>query len=216
MEQNKVTSLHRELLRNAAVDGDCCLYTYFDPDVETGQAAKGAIRCESIENINVHFGNPYTPDVQSQPFIIIAQRKTIKEAKDEAKRSGSTEWDSITEDSDSNQMEEGDSGLCTVLIKLWKETNDEGKATVRAYKCTEKVEVQPETDTEYTLYPIAWMPWEKIKASCHGMAECTGLIANQIAIKPSVRYDDKERRTHGVPEGSIRWFQNQELDKPRG
>ena len=35
-ERNKMGSVLREYMRNAAVDGDGCTYTYWDADVETG------------------------------------------------------------------------------------------------------------------------------------------------------------------------------------
>lgn len=57
-EQNKLGKKIRTFMRNAAVDGDACIYTWFDPDVETGQIAKGAIRTELLENTRVIFGNP--------------------------------------------------------------------------------------------------------------------------------------------------------------
>ena len=45
-EQNKLGKQTREFMRNAAVDGDACIYVWFDPDAETGQTAKGTIRTE--------------------------------------------------------------------------------------------------------------------------------------------------------------------------
>lgn len=179
IEQSKIKTMHRELLRDAAVCGDCCVYQYFDPEIETGQDAKGDIRAEVIDNINVMFGNPYSAEVQRQPYIIIAQRRTVAEVKGEAKRNGVSDSDreQITADSDTNQGEEGDSGLCTLLVRLWKE-----KGTIRAMKSTEKVIVQKEVDLGYKLYPIAWMPWEKVRSSCHGQADITGLVPNQISI----------------------------------
>ena len=38
--RNKISSLLREFARNAAVDGDGCLYTYWDADAETGQRSE--------------------------------------------------------------------------------------------------------------------------------------------------------------------------------
>ena len=61
----------REYTRNAAVDGDGCMYTYWDDTAETGQASKGAIRTEVLMNTQVLFGNPNNRDVQSQPYIIL-------------------------------------------------------------------------------------------------------------------------------------------------
>ena len=105
--------------------------------MKQGRTRKGDIKAEIVENINVLFGNPYITDVQRQPHIIIAQAKTVKDAKREAKDNGVEGWDTITPDEDTNQMEQGDSKLCTVLVRLWKENG-----TIWAQKSTEKVTVQ--------------------------------------------------------------------------
>ena len=43
-EDNRLGKLTRELARNAAVDGDGCLYAWFDPQADTGQEARGSLR----------------------------------------------------------------------------------------------------------------------------------------------------------------------------
>ncbi len=178
IEQAGIKSMHRGLIRNASVDGDACMYLYFDPGAETGQEAQGDVRAESIENINVIFGNPYLCDVQKQPYIIIAQRRTLSDVRAEAEENGSKYADNIAPDSDPNQGEAGsDNDLVTVLIKFWREDK-----TVWVSKTTESVVVKEPTDTDMKLYPIAWMPWETIRSSYHGQASITGLIPNQIAI----------------------------------
>lgn len=65
MERNSIPAMLRRFTRDAAVRGDGCTFTYFDPDAETGQDAKGAIVTEIVENTRVHFGNQSSPDVQS-------------------------------------------------------------------------------------------------------------------------------------------------------
>lgn len=52
-EYNKLAKQLREFMRNSAVDGDGCIYSYFDPDAETGQTAKGTIKTEIMENTRV-------------------------------------------------------------------------------------------------------------------------------------------------------------------
>lgn len=177
IEQAGTKSMHREIIRNAAVDGDGCMYLFFDPDAETGQDAKGDIRAEIAENINVHFGNPYIRDEQKQPYIIIAQRRQLQDVKREAKENGE-DPDMIRADADEYQGESGDnSDIVTVLIKLWKKDG-----TVWAAKTTADAVVKAPEDTALKLYPVAWMPWEYVKSSYHGEAVITGLIPNQIAV----------------------------------
>ncbi len=76
-EQNQPVGLLREYMRNAAVDGDGCLYTWFDPSIENGQRVKGETVTEVIENTRVSFGNPNFRDVQSQNCIILSRRMCL-------------------------------------------------------------------------------------------------------------------------------------------
>jgi hypothetical protein len=68
-EHNKMGGLIREFCRNAAVDSDGCLYTYWDSRVKTGQMSQGAIRTEVLQNTQVLFGNPNCRDVQRQVLL---------------------------------------------------------------------------------------------------------------------------------------------------
>lgn len=178
MENDQTKAKFRDSVRNAAVDGDGCMYFYFDPEIRTGQAAEGDIRSEVIENINMIFGNPYEQDAQRQPYIIIALRKPVDEVQDEARGHGVEDYEAITPDSDENQGEKGTGNeLCTVLVKMWKE---QGK--LHAIKTTKTSLVRGEWTTGSHLYPIAWMSWNKVRKSYHGQASVTGLIPNQITI----------------------------------
>ena len=80
-EQNRLGGLIREFCRNAAVDGDGCMYVWWDESAETGQPSKGAIRTEVLQNTQVMFGNPNSRDVQSQPYILVDRRMLVYEAK---------------------------------------------------------------------------------------------------------------------------------------
>ncbi len=95
MERTKLKSLLRESLRDTAVDGDSLLYFYFDPDEPSGQEyVQGDIRAELVMNTNVIFGNSYSRHIQDQPYILIVRRRTVREARQEAKMRGIPEWHS--------------------------------------------------------------------------------------------------------------------------
>lgn len=179
IESANIKALTREIIRDAAVDGDGFLYLYFDPNAETGQAAKGRIKAEILQNVNVMYGNPYSDDLQSQPYVILSMRKYLDSVKLEAEEYGQS-TDNIRPDSDSNQYDvanRAQDDLVTVLIKLWKEGE-----RVYAIKCTENAVIRPAWDTGNSLYPIACMRWERIKNSYHGQAAITAIIPNQISI----------------------------------
>ena len=178
MELTDIKQLGKIAVRNAAVDGDACVYTWWDGDAPTGQDSKGAIRAELVENINVIFENPHCTDVQGQRYIIIARRLPVGEVKDRAKKNGVSDLEQIVPDDDSHQGEQGnDNKLVTLLTLLYREGE-----TIHAVESTEKVIVRKEWDTELKRYPLAWLTWEKQRNSMHGRAAITDMIPNQIAI----------------------------------
>lgn len=181
-ERNNITYLIREYARNAAVDGDGCTYTYWDDTVETGQDSKGAIKTELIENTNVFFGNPNDRQVQTQPYIIIAQRELVRNVRLRAKANGISNWEEIV-DSDSGRdhpretMNTNDK--CDVLTLLWR---DDESGNIWSYEFTEKCAVKEPTDLGIRLYPITWLNWDYVQDCYHGQAMVTGLEAAQIFV----------------------------------
>lgn len=180
LESTKARAKHREALRNAAVDGDGCFYLWFDPEKETGQANRGDIAIETVENTCVHFGNPYTRNVQSQPYIILSMRRPAEEVRAEAEICGVSPSDAkrIAPQMESELDEPfGGDGLVTVLLRLWKQNG-----TVWAQKSVKDLIIRKAWDTGLKLYPVAWMCWEASRSSCHGVSAIKGLIPNQIAV----------------------------------
>lgn len=180
-EINRIGALIREFMRNAAVDGDGCTYTYWDPDIETGQAVKGAIVTEIIENTRVFFGNMSDRRVQKQPYIIISSREMTDAVRDRAKKNGGADCALIKSDADVRDVSPAyqSDTMSTVLLKLWRNMET---GTIWGCECTKGAEVRPAWDTGLTLYPITWLNWDYIQDNYHGMAMITGLIPNQIFI----------------------------------
>lgn len=181
-EQNAMGKLVREFCRNAAVDGDGCMYTYWDSEAETGQPSKGAIRTEVLLNTQVMFGNPNCRDVQSQPYILIERRMLVKEAKKYAERQGCKDVDAITADdkrAGNLSMDQLGGEKVTVLLRLWR---DDKTGTIHGYEATKTVTLREEWDLGITLYPLVWMNWDYVQDCYHGQAMITGLIPNQIFV----------------------------------
>lgn len=181
-ERNHMSGLIRENARNAAVDGDGCMYTYWDADAETGQQAKGAIKTEVLQNTQVIFGNPNSRDVQSQPYIIIERRMLVKEARKYARAHGVSEADAESIVADEKAvgnvwMDTLGGGKVTVLLRMWKEDGE-----VHCYECTRTQVLRKEWSIGIPLYPITWMSWDYIQDCYHGQAMITGLIPNQIFV----------------------------------
>lgn len=177
-EQNKLGKQSREFMRNAAVDGDACIYSWFDAEAETGQAAKGTIRTELLENTRIGFGNPNNRDVQTQPYILISRREMVEEVVEEAKAWGG-EPDGIISDTDetNNRFDAMTEGKVTTVTRFWKENGE-----VWAIKTAGKSIVRPKWNTRMSLYPITWLNWDYVQNCYHGQAAVTGLIPNQIFV----------------------------------
>lgn len=184
-ERNQMGGKIREFCRNAAVDGDGCLFVYWDSSVETGQQAKGAIGVEVLQNTQVHFGNPNSRDVQTQPYILIERRMLVNECKDYAREWGASasDVDNITEDDREGSNIEIDQlggNKVTVILRLWR---DKKSGTIHCYECTRgDAEIRKEWDLGISLYPIVWMNWDYVQDCYHGQAMITGLIPNQIFV----------------------------------
>lgn len=209
-ERNNITYLIREYARNAAVDGDGCLYTYWDEDVDTGNSVKGAIKTEIVENTRVFFGNPNDRLVQNQPWIIISTREFVRDVRRRAKANGVEDWELITSDMNSqseSSKELSSADKCDVLTLFWR---DDESGTIWSYEFTQNCEVKEPTDLGIRLYPITWLCWDYVQDSYHGQAMVTGLEPTQIFVNklwaltqvsamrtayPKIVYD-KSRITH--------------------
>ena len=187
IKRNKIVAKNREFLRNAAVTGDGCMHFYFDPTIENGQAVKGEIVAEVIDNLRVLFGNPNSRDVQSQPYIILVRRELVDEVRwkaEQYKEAGLCKLEdinSITPDSEKfqNKYDQYTDDKVTVLTYYFR-NRDTG--TIWCIEATEKGIIRDAYDTEYTLYPLIWINWDYIRDCYHGQAMVTGLIPNQKFI----------------------------------
>ena len=182
-ERNRVPALIREYARNAAVDGDGCLYTYWDADADTGGEAKGQVKTEILQNTKVFFGNPSDKNVQNQPWIIIARDMMARNARLLARRCGSKDWKKIAADGrddwGSTDGSKSNDELVTVLNIFWK---DDETGEVMTYCFTQQCEIEEPKSLGIRLYPLSWLNWDYVQDSYHGQAMITGLIPNQIFI----------------------------------
>lgn len=183
VERQKIKDRHRELLRDAYIDGDAALYFWWDADQKSGmEGVQGDIAAEPIMNTNIIFGDPSSRKVQAQPYLIIVQRIPVPAIKRMAKAAGCTEWESIQGDTDGNYVGDDETSstedMGTLLTRFWK--GEDGR--VLFCKVSGQIMVQKPVQTEMTLYPIAYMSWCPRKNSCHGVLEVSELINAQISV----------------------------------
>lgn len=199
-ERVKFNDKCEQALRNAFISGTGIIYTYWDDKVKTGLYADenrttpivGDIGCEVLDVENVYFGDPNLTDIQSQPYILVAQRKSVAELKREAKRNRRPQYeiDQIKPDNETgyeagqiSENEPSESKKATVITKFWKKWDDDGSDyTLKAIKVCENAVIRPEWDVGIRLYPFASFLWERRRNCAYGESEITYLIPNQIAI----------------------------------
>ncbi|MBO5872729.1 MAG: hypothetical protein J6Q56_00800 [Clostridia bacterium] len=213
-ERVKFDIKNEQLLRNAYISGTGIAYTYWDNEVDTGlfadkgkrQKIKGDIAFQVLDVENVIFGDPNNDDVQSQPYILLAERLDVGSVRREAKRNGLSTAD-ILPDGESRfnsgtrgESEPDDSRRVTVITKLFKEWDSEGEGyRVMAVKVTERAVVRKPWDIGLTMYPIAKFCWERRRTSAYGESEITYLIPNQIAINRMLTAECWSALAAGMP-----------------
>lgn len=180
-EFNRVPNLVREYMRNAAVDGDSCLFTFWDDTVDAGFGLRGGIRTEIVDNMRVGFGNTACRDPQKQPYILIERREMTKELRRAAQEAGNPRWNDIQPDNENHNTDsyKNSSERSTVLLRMWKERKT---GTVWACEVSGSVMLREPWDMGLRLYPVTWINWDYIPDSYHGQALVTGLIPNQIFV----------------------------------
>ncbi|MDR0916896.1 MAG: hypothetical protein LBN02_06870 [Oscillospiraceae bacterium] len=172
-ETNNIDNLIRDLLRNAAVDGDGALFTFWDPE--------NGVRTEVVSNTNVFFGNVNERDVERQPYIIIATREMTQTVRERLRRIGG-DADGLRSDTDERgardaNLDDGDKS--TVLLRMWR---DDATGTIRCAETVGDAMLRRPWDTKLRRYPLVWLPWDYVQDCYHGQAMVSGLLPNQIFI----------------------------------
>ena len=179
-------------LLDAFNTGDYILYHWWDTSIETGQPFKGDVNSMLIDNVNYYPGNPNSPDVQGQPYIILVMRKMVAEVRDEAKKNKvpedqikmilpDEETDYVAGEMGQYELDGGEK--CNLLLRMWKEDGE-----VWFSKSTRTVEILKPQKARLKLYPISMMNWKPRKNCCHGVAETTYMKSNQVYLNKSMAF----------------------------
>ncbi|MBR3704145.1 MAG: hypothetical protein IKM11_01465, partial [Oscillospiraceae bacterium] len=184
LEKFKMDYRIREALFDGAQTGDYCAHFYWDADAIPYGGALGAQRgeicMELVDGINVMFGDPNTPHVEKQPYILIVGRESVEKL--EAERAAHAAKDSaqcVGADGEvfdrigiggKTEIEGGDGNGKALYVYMYEKKN----GTVHVSKATKNCVIYEDIDTGLARYPIAWGNWEKQKNQYHGRALVTG------------------------------------------
>ncbi len=171
----------REASDDAAINDEAIIYVNYN---EKQQMPEN----EVLNKNDVQYGNENSPEIQSQPYIIIKQRIPLINVEQMAKEEKISEEKIKLIGVDNDNFEQAGEAakyekenMCTVITKMWKE-----KGTVHFAKSVKYVEIKEDTDTGLTLYPIAHFNWKQKKGSSRGEGEVRYLIPNQIELNKTL------------------------------
>ncbi|MBQ7006856.1 MAG: hypothetical protein IJN59_03390 [Oscillospiraceae bacterium] len=159
-ENTKFRVKLRNIIKNTAVDGDGAIYVRYNPEIKMADS-------EIVANTDIVFGDRTSNEVEKQPYIILVKhmsRTAFEHQYPDIEEKGNFAFDSVDD-------------TVTVLIRLYKKNG-----RVHFMQVTEHNVITPETDTEQKLYPLAFMNWESVRGSCHGIGAVETIIPNQIAV----------------------------------
>lgn len=174
-ERDYMDTKLRTVVKDAAINDEGVMYVrYSDED--------GAPVNEVINKNDIYYGNENDEDIQSQPYILLKQRKPVSEVKLIAGALGVSEkeidhiigdMDNIEEAGEAAKYEKDN--MCTVVTKLYKKDG-----TVHFAQATRTVDLKKDINTGLRYYPVAHFVWEEKKGSARGEGEVRQLIPNQL------------------------------------
>ena len=150
-----------------------------DPEAAAGHIeAEGDLDFEQILNTRCFFGNTSDPEVQTQPWILIASREFTAALKKRAEGVKGVNVEDIKGSSDDYFDDEQEDR--TTLFTLYY--RDEDSDTIWTMESTADTLIKEATDTGLHNYPICWLNWEERLNSYHGYSAVSELVQNQLAV----------------------------------
>jgi hypothetical protein len=207
-EKFKMDFKIKDALTDGANTGDYCAHLYWDVHQKpygSMYPIEGEIALELVDGTNVFLGNANNPNMDAQPYVIIAGRDMVQNLREEAKqfKQNDQEVNSIQSDKNYNEqasdngkieVDADEYGKAQYIIvyrkkRIQKKVVDdfgnktmETTYTITASKSVETAYIYKDVDTGLQYYPVAWGNWERQKNTYHGRALATGLLPNQIFI----------------------------------
>lgn len=181
-EKDRMDVKVRKLSKKAAINSEGILYTRYDKDEEMPIS-------ENISKVDIYYGDENNSDIQSQPYILIRQRKSVIEARNLAKSEGITDINELEKIIGDNQTfeESGEQAKyevddkVTIITKFFKENG-------RVYytMSTQYLDIIKNRNSGLKRYPIAHMIWEDKEGSARGEGEVQNYIPNQIEVNKTL------------------------------
>ena len=180
-EKDQLDVKVKEMSYDACINDEGIMYVDYDEETQSPVN-------EILDKQQVHYGNEQSSDIQSQPYIILSQRKPVSEMQEIAKAVGISEekvknilGDNDTQEEAGQEAKIEKDDMCTVVTKMWKE-----KGTVHFSRATKYVDLIKDEDSGLHLYPISHFVWKEKKGWSRGEGEVRYLIPNQLELNKTL------------------------------
>lgn len=180
-ERTKMDEKIRLESLDSAINDEGINYTYWNEKDKL-------IENETLDKVDVYYGDEKSSDIQSQPYILIRKRMPVVNARQIAEEKGLSKEeielivgddDNIHNIGDNNQFEQD--SVCTIITKMWRENG-----TIHYSKATRLVRLEKDKDTKLKKYPLAHFPWSPKKGQARGEGAVRNLIGNQIEVNKTL------------------------------
>ncbi|MEA4831913.1 MAG: hypothetical protein VB118_04760 [Oscillospiraceae bacterium] len=201
-ERTKMDMVVWDVIQDAFTAGDSFLYFFDSGEGDNGQSDNyigREIKVRQLDTTNVMLADENNPLIQEQPYILIIQRRYLRDVIAEAKGNGISQeeidritYDDETEDEINGEIEVDNKQKITTIIRFQKKDG-----IVNVCRSTKTVVYQQEEPIEgMTLYPIAKYTWNPIKGQARGMGDIWYLIPAQISVNVNYyRFDQNVKET---------------------
>ena len=194
-EKGKMDSNLWDIVRAAQIQGDAYLFYGTPSDMEP----------QILPNVNVLFADEQEQNIQSQPYLMIYERRFVRDIREEAKRNKIPPEliDTITADDETDKQlgniteidqSSATDGKCASILYLAKDS----EGIVHIARSTKTCVYQQDTRLQATdyegnyvgvglkSYPIVSFIWERIPNSARGQSEVRTLIPNQLELNKTL------------------------------
>ena len=180
-EKDRMDIKIRKISKEAAINDEAPMYLRYDNDKKMPVS-------EKISKNDIYYGDENNSEIQTQPYILIRQRKSVIEARNLAASEGEQKeelekiiGDNQTWEEAGEQAKYEVDDKVTIITKFYK---NNGK--VYYTMATRYLDIIKDENSGLTRYPIAHMLWEDKEGSARGEGEVRNLIANQIEVNKTL------------------------------
>ena len=180
-EKDRMDYKIKKIVRSAAVNSESVIYVYYDEE------ANDPVN-QILNKLDVYYSNENESDIESQDYILIKKRMSVKQARELAKEYGKSDKEVKYIIGDDQTLEEAGedakdevNAKVTVVYKYFKEDG-----TTHFGIATRYLDITENEDMGTTLYPIDHNLWSDKEGSARGEGEVRTLIPNQIEVNKTI------------------------------